>query len=217
MIPRPTFDEEIKLWEKGVAGVIGLDEVGRGAFAGPVVVAAVVYPHQFKVAPHSELRFIHDSKLLSSSKREKLAPLIQDSCLYWSIAQMSVSVINRVGVGNATFMAFRKVLKQIQAKILHDSLFALVDGFHITFAPKLGLKQQKAIIKGDQKSISIASASILAKVYRDNLMHALHEKYPNYGFLENKGYGTLPHRLALKKYGLSPHHRTSFHLQKFLD
>ncbi len=217
MIPKPTFAEEIKLWEKGVTSVIGLDEVGRGAFAGPVVVAAVVYPHQFKVSPHSELRFVHDSKLLSPLKREKLAPLIQDNCLYWSIAQISVSVINRVGIGNATFMAFRKVLKQIQAQIFNDSLFALIDGFHIKFVPNLGLKQQKAIIKGDQKSISIASASILAKVYRDNLMHTLHKKYPNYGFLENKGYGTLSHRLALKKYGLSPYHRTSFHLQKFLD
>lgn len=217
MIPKPTFAEEMKLWEKGVISVIGLDEVGRGAFAGPVVVAAVVYPHQFRLEPHSELRFVHDSKLLSSKKREKLAPIIQNNCLYWSIAQMSVTVINRVGIGDATFMAFRKVLKQIQAKILNDSLFALIDGFHIKFVPKLGLKQQKAIIKGDQKSISIASASILAKVYRDKLMGELHNKYSHYGFLENKGYGTLSHRLALKKYGLSPHHRTSFNLQKFLS
>lgn len=245
MRSQPTFNEEKILWKKGYDFVIGLDEVGRGAFAGPVTVGAVVFPkNSIKIANLG----INDSKLLSANKREELSKEIKKHTLHWSVATIGVPIINKFRIGKATQMAFRKAIRSIchsdpehvEEEESHDVLykasgdpssvsrrtqddikrtnpiiFVLIDGFHVRYIKGIGLKNQKAIIKGDQKSISIAAASIIAKVHRDNLMKKLHKKFPHYNFAKNKGYGTKEHREALKAHGLSSVHRSSFALKKF--
>jgi ribonuclease HII len=213
-IPNPSFDEEKMLWNAGYDSVVGIDEVGRGAFAGPVTVAAVIFTKTAEELPF--IPDIHDSKLLLPKKREALSFLIQQHARTFAIATVSVRVINSLGIGKATTVAFRKVLHEVCQSINQSSSFLLVDGFHIKHMRGFGLRRQKAIIKGDQKSVSIAAASIIAKVHRDALMTTYHTKYRAYNFAENKGYGTKEHRDCIKKYGLSKLHRTSFDLTKFL-
>lgn len=244
----PTLNEEKNIWTKNYDYVIGIDEVGRGAFAGPVTVGAVVFnkvskegkvPKVQKGKPGNiEGLGINDSKLLTPQKREKLADEIKKRAQFYSITSVGVSVINKVGIGKATSIAFREAISDIIAKILNiedleiinslkidnwdlkiprQKFFVLVDGFHIKYIRGIGLKHQKAIVKGDRKSISIAAASIIAKVYRDGRMKELSLKYPQYHFDINKGYGTKNHRDAIKKYGLSKIHRKSFNLSKFTD
>ncbi|MBI2031083.1 MAG: ribonuclease HII [Candidatus Levybacteria bacterium] len=217
---KPTFKEEQKLWKKNCSFVIGVDEVGRGAFAGPVVAGAVIFKKgaYFKTGVLSE---INDSKLLNSKKREVISKEITKQSLLHTTSVINLSVINKFGIGKATQMAIRKAIKLILWQIMEINkgkppIFVLADGFHVRYIRGIGLVNQKAIIKGDQKSISIAAASIIAKVYRDKLMRKLNKKYPGYGFSKNKGYGTKKHREALKKYGLSKIHRKSFNLSKFL-
>ncbi len=223
----PNFSEETKLWNKGNKYIIGVDEVGRGAFAGPVTVAAVV----FKSETGEINGFgINDSKLLKPSAREKLSELIKNTCASYSIATVGVPIINRVGIGKATRIAFRKAIASIMYKVesskykkdkdtkyilSNTKYYLLVDGFHIKYVKRIGLKNQKAIIKGDRISISIAAASIIAKVERDELMRKLSKRYPQYGFGKHKGYGTKAHQAAIKKHGLSKLHRKSFNLTKF--
>lgn len=200
----PTLDIEKKLWEQGYSLICGTDEVGRGCFAGPVVVGAVVFPKNC-IVPDG----VMDSKLLKVRQREKLAEEIKKCATCWSVAEVSVTSINKVGIGTATQMAFRKSLKLL----CHRPEFVLIDAFYIKH---LNRKRQKAVKEGDTICASISAASILAKVYRDKLMRKLHLKYPNYGFSKHKGYGTKKHQQALKKYGLSRIHRRSFDLSKFL-
>lgn len=221
---KPSFDEEKTFWLKGYKYVIGIDEVGRGAFAGPIVAAAVVFNND----THCQLRQgvslseINDSKLLKPKIREKLSKFIKSSCFCYSISQVSVSTINSIGICKANKIAFRKavgdVIKKIKQKgiLTNQSFFVLCDGFHVKYLKEIGLKNQKAIIKGDRKSISIASASIIAKVYRDKYMKHLNKLYPNYGFSNNKGYGTKKHQSMIKTFGLSKVHRTSFNLDLFM-
>lgn len=205
----PTFKEELSLWSKGYSFVAGLDEVGRGAFAGPVVVAAVIFPqnHQFL---HRNLLEINDSKKLSAKKREELAVDIKKEASGYVIIEGSVNDINTFGIGKATQSAFLKAA--LTLSVVPD--FYLIDAFYVEGIDK---QIQKPIIHGDTLSISIAAASIIAKVYRDELMESFHGQYPKYNFLENKGYGTAFHRAQLGEYGLSPLHRTSFSLEKFLS
>lgn len=221
---RPSFDEEKKLWDNGYKYVVGLDEVGRGSFAGPVVVGAVVFEcNVFSSLDQNGkdlFNQINDSKILTSGKRTHLDPFIKKCSMYFVIEHSSVPVINKYGVGRATEMAFGKALFKLQKKLKLDNkknekIFALVDGFHIRSMKGIKQKYQKAIIRGDQKSISIAAASIIAKVYRDNLMVVLHAKFPQYNFCQNKGYGTKEHREAINKHGLCDIHRRSFNLEKF--
>lgn len=200
----PTLDIETKLWNLGYSMVCGLDEVGRGCFAGPVVVGAVVFS-QDCLAPDG----IMDSKLLKPRQREKLAEEIKKCALSWSVAEISVGAINKVGIGKATQMAFRRSIKLLNQR----PDFILIDAFYVRH---LNRKRQKAIKDGDKICTSIAAASIVAKVYRDKLMKKLSRKYPQYGFAKHKGYGTKRHQEALRKYGLSRIHRTSFALGKFL-
>lgn len=209
-IAAPTFLEEERLWGKGYH-CVGLDEVGRGAFAGPVVVGAVVFSPQ-----SAKIDGIHDSKLLSAKERERLTILIKQNCLAYALGTVDVSVINRIGIGKATNQAFRLVVRQIASSLAHNTLYALIDGFHVKYLKDISLKRQQAIIKGDRKSISIAAASIIAKVHRDSLMKDIAPKYPSYKFDVNKGYGTADHRTAISAFGLSKLHRTSFSLQKYL-
>lgn len=200
----PTFEIESKLWLNGKKYICGLDEVGRGCFAGPVVVGAVIFPKN-----SSLIEGVADSKLLKPRQRERLAKEIYNKAYCVSIAEVSVTTINRVGIGKATQMAFRKAIKNLP--VLPD--YILVDAFNIKH---INRKKQSAVPKGDRVCASISAASIVAKVYRDSLMRRIHKRFPQYGFAKHKGYGTLSHQLALKKYGLSRLHRTSFNLTKFL-
>jgi ribonuclease HII len=199
-----TTQFEQKHWNNGLQLICGIDEVGRGCFAGPVVVGAVIFPPHF-----SEYEGIADSKLLTELQRKKLANHIKKQSLDWAVAEVSVEVINQIGIGKATQLAFVQVLKNLEKFPEH----ILIDAFYISEIEKL---IQSPIKKGDQLSISIAAASIIAKVYRDELMKKLSKEYPHYLFEENKGYGTKLHREMIKNHGLSPLHRTSFNLKRFL-
>lgn len=200
----PTLEIETKLWQQGFKYICGLDEVGRGCFAGPVVVGAVIFPPDV-VLPKG----IADSKLLKSKVRERLTEKIKKLALAWSIAEISVRDINKAGIGNATQKAFRKAIKLLP----QSADFILIDAFYVKH---LNRKKQKPVKDGDKICASISAASIIAKVYRDALMKKLHQKYPQYGFAKHKGYGTREHQEAIKKYGLSRIHRKSFNLEKFL-
>lgn len=213
---RPTFIEEEQLWNNGYECVIGVDEVGRGAFAGPLVAAGVVFAPNCHNNSSKEFigitAQVNDSKILSAVQREKISQQILSCIQDYAIEVIPVSTINRVGVGKANQIAIRKVVSR-----LHKSVsFVLIDGFWVKNIKGIGLKKQKAIVKGDQKVMSIAAASVIAKVFRDKLMSKLSQKYPEYGLDINKGYGTRFHQNAIKKHGLSPVHRSSFSLDKFL-
>lgn len=200
----PTLKIEQKLWNSGYTHVCGLDEVGRGSFAGPVVVGAVIFSKYSTM-----IEGLADSKLLKPRQREKLSVLIKEQAHAWSVAEISVSIINRIGIGKATQMAFRKAIKSLS----RTPDFILVDAFYVAH---LSRKRQKPVKDGDKICASISAASIIAKVYRDKLMKKSHKKYPEYGFAKHKGYGTKKHQEAIKKHGLSRIHRKSFNLQKFL-
>jgi len=204
----PTFDEESLLWGKGFMHVAGFDEVGRGAFAGPLVTAAVVFPKDC-IFTDLDLLKINDSKLLSARSRELLSEKIKLIAENYSISTVPISYINRFGVGKAAQNGFFESFNNLRIK----PDFCLIDAFYIE---NLNKNIQKPIIHGDKLSISIAAASILAKVYRDELMRKLHTITPQYNFYENKGYGTKFHREQIKKSGLSPYHRLSFNLSAYL-
>ncbi len=201
---KPTFEEEQLLWDQGLTHIAGVDEVGRGCFAGPVVTAAVILAKNFSAAGE-----VNDSKLLSPKKRKKLSDIILKEAVAFSIAEVSVEVINDVGIGKATQQAFYQAITTLSI----PPHFILIDAFYIQ---KLSRKNQKPIVHGDGKSISIAAASIIAKVYRDELMQRLHPQYAVYDFFTNKGYGTKKHRDAIGIHGLCDLHRMSFDLTKFL-
>ncbi len=201
---KPTFDKEQLLWKKGYKHVAGVDEVGRGCFAGPVVAAAVILPQEFP-----SLDQINDSKLLSPKLRHNLSEIIKKHALAYAISEVSVAIINKLGIGKATQLAFKNSV----TKLSIQPNFILIDAFYIK---SLKRKNQKAIIHGDGLSISIAAASILAKVHRDNRMQELHSQYSEYDFFTNKGYGTKKHQDAIRKYGFCDLHRKSFNLNKFL-
>lgn len=194
----PTYEIEDKIRAEGFKYIAGVDEVARGTFVGSVVAAAVVIPDEFI----SELMYkVNDSKKLSAKKRELLYDLITKNCAY-GIGEISNEEIDRVNILEATRLAMYLALNQLP--ILD---YTLIDGNVIL--PNLDVPQQQ-IIKGDCKSISIASASIIAKVTKDRIMVKLHEEYPMYDWDSNKGYGTKKHIEAIEACGLSPHHRKSF-------
>lgn len=200
----PTLDLEKQLWNSGYSYIAGLDEVGRGCFAGPVVVGAVIFPSNVEL-PEG----VADSKLLTAKKRENLESGIKNQAICWSVAEIGVRDINKYGIGKATQMAFRKALKLLS----RQADFVLIDAFYVRHFNR---KRQKPVKDGDKVCVSISAASIIAKVHRDRLMEKLHQKYPHYNFVKNKGYGTKDHRDAIKKYGLCAVHRKSFNLEKFL-
>lgn len=201
----PDLYEETKLWNNGIQYVAGVDEVGRGAFAGPVVAAAVI----LAPTPFPNREKIRDSKMLSAKQRSELEIVIKKYAIAYSISEIPVDTINRVGIGKATQEAFTLAIAKLSIQPLH----ILIDAFSITSIPK---EKQTPIIKGDSKCCSIAAASIIAKVYRDALMQKLDTLFKKYNFAQHKGYGTLSHRNAIKQFGLCPLHRTSFNLTKFL-
>ncbi len=210
--PKPTLEYENSLWREGVVDVIGIDEVGRGSWAGPVVAAAVIFDQAIlEKLIQSELAEVNDSKLLSHAKRELLSKAILSNCKRHYIAEVSVEDINQYGVGECTQKAFRTAMDKVLG---NKRAHVLIDAFYIKDVQK---NVQTPIIKGDQKSFSIAAASIIAKVYRDNLMIKLGDKFSEYGFAINKGYGTKNHQTAISQHGLSSAHRTSFNLAYLLS
>jgi ribonuclease HII len=187
-----------KLWTQGLS-FCGIDEVGRGALAGPVVACAIILP------PFSYFSGLKDSKKLSSRQRDDFYRLIKMKAQAFAIGMASPTEIDRLNIRNATFLAMRRALTKLLKKN-PDCRLAIVDGFRI---PKAPIPTQ-GIIKGDEQSISIACASIIAKVTRDRLMARLAQKYPRYDFEVNKGYPTVRHRQVISEFGPSVVHRYSF-------
>lgn len=207
---KPDFKYEKRLWKKDIKYVIGIDEVGRGAFAGPIVAAGVIF--QASAIKLSFIKKINDSKLLKPSVRERLSKEIIKNCMHYSIQEVGVEEINKFGIGQANNVAFLKAISDLLSQIGEsENYFLLTDGY-----PVKDIDKQMGIIGGDGKSITIAAASIIAKVYRDSLMRKLGRFYPSYRFAKNKGYGTKFHQNALKLHGLSEIHRTSFDLSRFI-
>lgn len=191
---RPTFHEERLLVAQGHR-VIGVDEVGCGCLAGPVIAAAVELPLHVRIGD------IADSKLLSAKKRYDIVSRFLEYGLKWTIGMASVEEIDRLNIRAASKLAMRRAIE-----VYEGATFALIDAWKI---PELKI-QQKNIIHGDRIVKSIAAASIIAKVVRDRLMDEFDERYPQYGFRQHKGYATLMHRTALAHHGPSPLHRKSF-------
>lgn len=210
----PNFSFEQRFWQKGYKFVVGVDEVGRGAFAGPVVVGAVVFTPIKKQFTHLTIEQlgINDSKLLKPRTREQLAKKIKKHALAWDVTEVGVSVINRIGIGKATEKAMRKTLRQAQGKLPGGKTFVLIDYYYISYLRGVGKKNQLGIKHGDRKSLSIAAASILAKVHRDKIMRSLsrNPRYKKYLWGKNKGYGTKVHLKNILRYGLTRYHRKKF-------
>lgn len=195
-------------YARGFKTIAGVDEVGRGPLAGPVVAAAVILPRGFS---HPEIK---DSKLLSPKRRERLAPLIREKAESWGLGVVEVDEIDRINILQASLLAMVKALdalastpdcllidgnQPIPVRLFHDSRFSSVSSLY-----------QRPIVKGDQLCLSIAAASIVAKVARDGMMVELDKQYPEYGFAAHKGYSCRAHFDALRRFGPSPIHRQSF-------
>jgi ribonuclease HII len=195
-------------YARGFKTIAGVDEVGRGPLAGPVVAAAVILPRGFT---HPEIK---DSKLLSPKQRERLAPLIREKAESWGLGVVEVDEIDRINILQASLLAMVKALdaltstpdcllidgnQPIPIRLFHDSRFSSVPSLY-----------QRPIVKGDQLCLSIAAASIVAKVARDGMMVELDKQYPEYGFAAHKGYSCRAHFDALHRFGPSPIHRQSF-------
>ena len=187
--------------KKGYKFVCGVDEAGRGPLAGPVCAAAVILPEGLVIEG------VNDSKKLSEKKREALFDVICDSAIAYSIEFADVDEIEEINILLATMNAMKRAVESLS----HKADFAYIDG---NTMPPLGIAAE-CLVKGDAKSMSVACASILAKVSRDRLMLKYAEEYPMYGFEKHKGYGTKVHTEALKEYGPCPIHRMSF-LKKIL-
>jgi ribonuclease HII len=193
----PTLDHENELRAQGHAIVAGLDEVGRGPLAGPVCAAAAVLPNDF------HHRVLNDSKKLSECQREKIYDeLVANTDVIWHCVLIDVEEIERINILQASREAMRQALRGLRVK----AHAALIDGLPVPDFPV----PQRAIVKGDSISYSIAAASVIAKVTRDRLMTDLAAQYPHYGFEKHKGYGTPVHLAALRKHGPCPIHRRSF-------
>ena len=204
----PNFREEQKLNRKGYKIVVGIDEAGRGSLSGPVIACAIHFRFDCQSARAGLAQTsIRDSKLLTHKQREEIYGLLKkDPNVEWGIGRVSEKVIDRINILQATKLAMKKAVSNLEKK-RPDIDYILIDG-------NFGINseiEQMSVIKGDQKVFSIAAASIVAKVHRDRLMMKYHQKYPEYGFNKHKGYGTKAHRVAIKKSGLSQIHRKSFH------
>lgn len=196
-----TYEYEKQAMAEGFRTVCGIDEAGRGPLCGPVCAAAVILPVD------CEFEGINDSKKLSEKKREKLYDEIIQKAVCYSVSMVPSDVIDEINILQATFLAMRNAAAALSVK----PDLALIDGNQ---KPGLAI-EERTIVKGDAKSVSIAAASILAKVTRDRYMLTLDEKYPEYQFARHKGYGTKLHYEMLSQYGLCPEHRRTF-LKKIL-
>lgn len=207
----PTLSLEKELWESGYT-VIGIDEVGRGAFAGPVYVSGVAFTPQ--TDPQEILRLeslgVNDSKKVTALKRGVLSNILQNEPLVYTTASVDSTVINERGIMYALTSAVLQVTQELISKLPQKKPFILLDGSDDPYK-KIDLKlSYRNIIKGDGISLSIAAASIIAKVARDTYMTKLESKFPAYKWSKNKGYGTPDHIEAIKTHGPCPHHRTLY-------
>lgn len=187
---------ESKLHECGIKYVCGVDEVGRGPLAGPVVCAAVIMPEG------DIIEGVDDSKKLSAKKRQKLSELIKQKAVAWAICRVEPQVIDDINILQATRLCMKNAVESLEIK----PDFVLTDG-NMTLDIDI---EQRSIVKGDAQCYCIGAASIIAKVYRDALMAEYAAVYPGYGFEKNAGYGTAAHIAAIKAQGLTPIHRRSF-------
>lgn len=221
------FEEEYRLLKSNKLAIIaGADEVGRGAFAGPVVAGAVVFDSETGLALSSRIPLlrdgqkdailghpkIDDSKKLTARQREVASAWIKQNALAWGIGSASVSRIDKHGLTKATHFAFRSAIYGIQSKLAKPINYLLIDAFLVPNVRGIRRQNQYPIIGGDGKSFSIAAASIIAKVHRDQLMVSLGKKphYSKYFWPSNKGYGTKVHREAIKNHGICRFHRKIF-------
>ena len=177
----------------------GTDEAGRGCLAGPVTAAAVILPLEF------ELELLNDSKQLSEKTREYLRPLIQEKALCYHITNIGPEIIDEINILNASIKAMQECI----VKLNPVPEYIIVDGNRFKAINNI---PHSCIVKGDSKYLSIAAASILAKTYRDDYMNMIHEEYPMYNWKKNKGYPTMEHREAIRKYGITKYHRRTFRL-----
>lgn len=192
----PQYEYEKEIFSLGYELIGGVDEAGRGPLAGPVVAAVVILPK------NANIRGINDSKKLTSNTREKFCKIISNIAIDWGIGIVNEKEIDEINILQATYLAMKKAINSLKIK----PHYLLVDGHEIPHIDIL----QKPIIKGDQVSISIQAASILAKVIRDRIMIEYDKEFPQYGFAKHKGYGTPLHIESIKKYGICKIHRRSF-------
>lgn len=222
---KPTLEYEQNLWDKGVEYVVGIDEVGRGSWVGPAVIAGVVFDkNKATNLIADKLKDVRDSKMVTEKNRNRLDLIIKEASLTYCILETPLELINELGVGEGIQKTFASLFGKLSESIakqttVHEvehriksskksnTLHVLIDAFYIKGVPK---GSQTPIVKGDSKCFSISCASIIAKVYRDNLLNDLHTLYPQYALAKNKGYGTKEHQTAINIYGLSQIHRTSF-------
>lgn len=202
----PSWDFEHDLYSKGYQSIAGVDEAGRGAWAGPLVAGAVVLPHPDALLDFPDLAAgladLRDSKMLTADTRERLISLIQQIAVGVGVGIVSSALIDVIGIGPANRLAWVRAINSMGVKPDH----LLLDAFKL---PAMRLPQ-KPIIRGDAVSMSIAAASIVAKVTRDRIMHEMDASHPGYGFARHKGYGTRLHSDSLRLNGVAPVHRKSF-------
>ncbi len=196
----PTLLQERQLWGDGFERLAGLDEAGRGALAGPVVAAAAILP--FSCAQEGVWAAVQDSKLIAPPRREELSEQIQAQAADWKLGEASAAEIDAIGIAPATRLAMRRAVLALDPPPDH----LLIDWVQLR---SLNIPQ-RSFTKGDQLVVSIAAASILAKVHRDRLLCQLHKTYPEYGFAGHKGYGAQAHLAAIARFGPCPAHRRSF-------
>jgi ribonuclease HII len=197
----PDYEYESKASAMGYGNICGVDEAGRGPLAGPVYAAAVILPQGLVIEG------LNDSKKLSEKKRELLYDKVIENAIAWSVGIATEQEIDEVNILQATYLAMRRAVEGLEVK----ADYALIDGNRM---PPLSIDGE-TVIKGDALSMSIAAASIIAKVSRDRFMLEIDEKYPEYQFSKHKGYGTALHYEMIEKHGISPVHRRSF-LKKLL-
>jgi ribonuclease HII len=195
---------ECDLWQRGFSQVAGVDEAGCGPLAGPVVAAAVIFPKRWlETGLPTLFRGLNDSKQLTEDERDKFFERLRSNPeIRFAIATQDVATIDRVNIRQAAWRAMHQALDQLEPRAEH----VLVDGLRIKWLPY----RQTALVQGDARSYSIAAASVFAKVTRDRLMREYHLQFPEYGFNEHKGYGTVKHLAAIEKFGPCPIHRRSF-------
>jgi len=203
---------EYAFWNNGIEYIAGVDEVGRGALAGPLVVGAVILNREHLqegqdiTCPDSYIekyKQINDSKLIAPKKRDKLAQFIKEQAIDYTIEMVPAQIIDSVGIAQATQIAFFNAIQNLKIKANH----VITDAFEIK---KLTTQHQTNVKRGDRLSMTVAAASIIAKVARDELMIRMHTKYQQYGFDRHKGYGTKMHKQALRDYGYCEIHRKCF-------
>jgi len=196
----PTLARERAAWREGRL-LVGVDEVGRGPLAGPVVAAAVVFPEGCR-----RLRGLRDSKLLPAVRRDELAAVIRAVALGFAVGAASVREIDRLNIRVASALAMRRALVRLFARLPAMPAWVLIDGLPL---PEIGLEHE-ALVDGDARCHSIAAAAIIAKTVRDLLMHRLAPRHPGYGWDTNVGYATETHQEGLRLFGATCHHRRSF-------